>query len=410
LTLEVAESEGGIDEGALEKIHAQFDALQFLSQAANEGRDLSLLFISDLHKIITRHQVTYQAHDALGQPVLAPLHHGDWKREPNHVIRADGSLREYTPPLQVQEEMESLIEFYRDAADAHPVVRAAWLHHRFIIVHPFEDGNGRVARALVLLVLLGSHYAPLVVDRTRREDYIQALDSANDGDLVPLTRLFAELEERALLSELDPQAAPHVTGAVGVARAYADRLRSLRFATDAERSEEVARLAVEIQQRLHDHLESVGQDVAIAFSSADSTARATVESYGPPQPEALHWGIQLYRTAREVDFFTNLADGSWWARLHLKVLGQQLRYVAAVQKVGRGETGVLAVTVFAESVPPFEDRDEPRPFPTPLFRSTSRDSVVLLRSDEPHARWPEVVELVDRTLTAAVAEFGRILA
>ena len=87
-------------------------------------------------------------------------------------------------------------------SSVHPIVRTAWLHHRFICIHPFEDGNGRVARALVLLDLLKAEYAPLVVDRTVREGDIATLDAENLGDLRPLIRFFAELEKVALRAEL----------------------------------------------------------------------------------------------------------------------------------------------------------------------------------------------------------------
>ncbi|MDQ1306209.1 MAG: hypothetical protein QG671_2041, partial [Actinomycetota bacterium] len=50
------------------------------------------------------------------------------------------------------------------------------------------------------------------------------------------------------------------------------------------------------------------------------------------------------------DFYTNITGGTWWASLRLTVLGQKLRYVAVLQKVGHGETGVLALTIFAEAV------------------------------------------------------------
>jgi Fic/DOC family len=411
LTREVAEREGGIDDDALATIRSQFDALEFLARAAREGQDLSVFFVRQLHQAITQHQQTYEAHDALGRPCVLPLQHGQWKRQPNHVRRLDGSLLEYTPPEHVDMEMERLVEFYEQTADTHSVVRAAWLHHRFIIVHPFEDGNGRVARALVLLVLLRSNYAPLVVDRTRRGHYLNALDSANDGDLLPLARLFAELEIVALRSELErPVESPALAiGAVGVARAYADRLRSTKFTTDTQRSEAVTELAEAAHERLRDHLEALGHELQEVFSSIDPEARATVASASPPAPEARHWYIQLVRTAKALDFFTNLADGSWWVRLHLVVLNHALRYVVAIQKVGRGETGVLAVTVFAETVPPHEGDDELRALPTPLFTPSSRDSVTLVQSDDMNARWPEISDLVDQTLSAAVDEFGKLL-
>ncbi len=226
ITMEVAEREGGISEDALILIRDQLGALEYLVQAVRDGRELSVFFIRELHQLITRHQPTYDARDALGNLVQIPLPHGDWKTQPNHVRRSDGSLLEYTPPEHVPSEMDRLVELYTQTAGAHPVARAAWLHHRFICIHPFADGNGRVARALTLLVLLQGRFAPLVVDRRNREDYIASLDAANDGDLLPLVHLFARLEIVALRTELERPAAvsPASGSAVDIARAHIDRI------------------------------------------------------------------------------------------------------------------------------------------------------------------------------------------
>lgn len=124
---------------------------------------------------ICRTQHTYEARNDFGQILQRPLQHGAWKEQPNHVRRQDGTLLEYTPPEHVQSQMERLLELYNETTNEHPVVRATWLHHRFIRIHPFEDGNGRVARALTLLVLLRARYAPLVVDRTQRGAYLSRL-------------------------------------------------------------------------------------------------------------------------------------------------------------------------------------------------------------------------------------------
>ncbi|MDQ2875401.1 MAG: Fic family protein [Actinomycetota bacterium] len=163
---EVANRAGGIQEDTLLVIRSQYEALEYLADLAREEKiHLSVRVIRELHKIITRQQATYEARDQFGRVVQSPLRHGEWKDHDNHVIRADGSTLEYCPPLHVQSEMEQLVQFYEEAVSAHPLVRSAWLHHRFIQVHPFQGGNGRVARALTLLVLLGARYAPLVVDR-----------------------------------------------------------------------------------------------------------------------------------------------------------------------------------------------------------------------------------------------------
>ena len=90
LTLEVAEREGGVSPDALATINAQFEALTALVEAAREGRDLTVFFIRELHQAITRHQATYEARNDLGQILQVPLRHGEWKTQPNHVIRPGG--------------------------------------------------------------------------------------------------------------------------------------------------------------------------------------------------------------------------------------------------------------------------------------------------------------------------------
>jgi hypothetical protein len=83
--------------------------------------------------------------------------------------------------------------------------------------------------------------------------------------------------------------------------------------------------------------------------------------------------------------------------------------VAVIQRVGHGESGVLAVTVFAETVTSPTSEDDDRSLPTPLLRSTPADSVTLVFSDNPDERWGEVCELIDHTLAAAVAKFAQQL-
>ncbi|WP_283138480.1 Fic family protein [Rhizohabitans arisaemae] len=411
LTLDAASRDGGISDNTLEIIRSQYNALEFLAAEARGKRDLSLHFIRQLHEAITSHQATYEARDQFGRAFHAKLNHGAWKQQANHVDRADGSRLEYTPPEHVQSQMESLLEFHGETEDAHPVVRAAWIHHRFIRIHPFEDGNGRVARALTLLVLLRAGYAPLVVDRSQRASYIEALDAANDGDLGPLIRLFARLEIVALRSELEQPVltTPAITGAVGVAKAYAARLNDLRRRQDADRIRTLVSLADSVHERVIDYLGGLGEGIRTAFAAVDPTARATTDHASPPSDRAGYWRNQLIYTANRVDFYTNLTSGSWWVRLNIRVLDHTLRYLAAVQKSGHGETGVLVLTTYAEVlIRPVADEEEPTS-PTRCFEPTPHDSVTLVFSDRVDERWPEIVEVIDRTLAASVDRFGRQL-
>ncbi|MGH3609855.1 MAG: Fic family protein, partial [Pseudonocardiaceae bacterium] len=76
------------------------------------------------------------------------------------------------------------------AGGASPAVLAAWVHHRFTQIHPFRDGNGRVARLLATLVFIRAEWLPLVVRRDDRVRYLDALQEADNGDLLPLVKLF----------------------------------------------------------------------------------------------------------------------------------------------------------------------------------------------------------------------------
>jgi prophage maintenance system killer protein len=411
LVREVAEREGGIDDDAFETIRAQFNALEFLAEAAREARPLTVYFVQQLHELITRHQHVYEAVTDQGQRIEVPLHHGCWKSHPNWLERQDGTILECTPPEHVQTEMERLVTLFLDTEAAHPLTRAAWLHHRFIRIHPFEDGNGRVARALVLLVLLRSDYAPLVVDRHRRDEYLTALEAANGGDLRPLIRLFAQLEIVALRSEIElPTRTAHVgETAIQVAEGFVERLRNVRIGTEEARATATGAIADEVLARIAMELERQAAGLEAAFKRLDDRASAVVKSASPPSEEATWWRMQIINAAKAANFFTNLAEGAWWIRLGLRSLGQELRYVVAVQKVGHGETGVLAITVFAELVAPRGAGEDERSLPIPLFTPTSADSVTLTEKESVDDRWEEICHFIERTLAASVAEFSRLL-
>ena len=68
--------------------------------------------------------------------------------------------------------MDSLIELHRNHHDVAPEVEAAWLHHRFTQIHPFQE-NGRIARALATLIFVKAEL-PLVVRDSERDKYMHS--------------------------------------------------------------------------------------------------------------------------------------------------------------------------------------------------------------------------------------------
>lgn len=195
--LERFRAEGRIGAEALSLIRDQRDALEMVMDLVGGTRELTGSYVKELHAGLAAHQDRREAVDTLGRHRTAPLLKGEWKRLPNNPVSPDGRIHEYCPPEFVQDEIDRLLEWHREheAMGVCPEVEAAWLHHRFAQIHPFEDGNGRVARALTAAVFLKRDLLVLAVrDEPHREAYFDALEAADGGDLKPLVDLFADIQ------------------------------------------------------------------------------------------------------------------------------------------------------------------------------------------------------------------------
>lgn len=116
----------------------------------------------------------------------------------NEVLRNPGEYRniqvgieqvDYAPPpaILIPEEMRALIGWYRqNKGRLNPFELAVLLHTKFEMIHPFVDGNGRVGRALMNLVLERAGYPTLYLGLEHRSAYLNALVKADDGDYAPI--------------------------------------------------------------------------------------------------------------------------------------------------------------------------------------------------------------------------------
>ncbi len=116
----------------------------------------------------------------------------------SEVLRNPGDYRniqvgieqvDYAPPpaILIPEEMPALIGWYRqNKGRLNPFELAVLLHTRFEMIHPFVDGNGRVGRALMNLVLERAGYPTLYLGLEHRSAYLNALMKADDGDYAPI--------------------------------------------------------------------------------------------------------------------------------------------------------------------------------------------------------------------------------
>src|SRR5215211_4641360 len=144
---------------------AQLATYDLVLTAATENVPIVEAFIRRIHEVVCEPQDTHRVlvPDVGWQD--APLVKGKYKERPNHVVTGSGAVHAYAPVAETAPEMSRLVDELGTSAfrEAHPVIQAAYAHYAFVAIHPFADGNGRVARALSSVYLYRGAYVPLLV-------------------------------------------------------------------------------------------------------------------------------------------------------------------------------------------------------------------------------------------------------
>jgi len=161
---------------------SQLSAYDYVLDFATGEVPVAEAWIRKLHAEICGSQQTYQVWTEIGlQEQEMPK--GEYKRLPNHVIRADGKIHPHAPVEMTPAEMHRLCEELRGEPflAAHPILQAAYSHYALVVIHPFADGNGRVARALASAYTYRAWSVPVLVMVDNRTAYLSALAEADVG-------------------------------------------------------------------------------------------------------------------------------------------------------------------------------------------------------------------------------------
>ena len=78
------------------------------------------------------------------------------------------------------------------------IKKAAFIHHEFVRIHPFIDGNGRVARLITNFYLMKKGYPPIIIQKEDRKNYYQSLNKADLGDLSDFAMFIARSVNESL--------------------------------------------------------------------------------------------------------------------------------------------------------------------------------------------------------------------
>jgi Fic family protein len=355
----------------------QKDALDGVFDFVTSNRSLSTSYIKELHAALLRSQDTTEGLDAQGRHVEIPLIKGAWKSQANYPVR-EGITYTYCPPEHVDSEMDRLVAVHSAHLEAGvpSEVQAAWLHHRFTQIHPFQDGNGRVARAIASLVLVKDGLFPLVVTRDDKTHYLDALEAADNGNLVPLVTLIAKLQitqfrkataiSEALLIEEDVQAA--LGGLIKAAdKVAADKLASLKGVFD---------LAQVIEADLDERLTSISPTVTTALQRVSDNGVAFVTRANSETD--YYFRAQIIENAKKyIGYFVDASEYRSWVALNMR-WSRRAQLVFAIHGIGKPFNGSLICAPFLE----FKDTDEEGQTRTALTPVTEDGFVLFYNEDQ----------------------------
>ena len=165
-------------------IQGHDDAVMAIERAATEGDKLTGVFIRNLHRVLLKEPYETESLTPDNRRTMRTVALGDYKTTPNNVKTLTGEIYHFTPPEQVKPKMTDLLDWYRDqeSTGEHPIIIAATFHWRFVRIHPFDDGNGRMARLLMNLILLKHGYPLAIVDSDNKERYLSELERVDQTE------------------------------------------------------------------------------------------------------------------------------------------------------------------------------------------------------------------------------------
>lgn len=174
------------------EIRGHDDAAEAVEEALRTDEPLTEEFLLRLHRVLMSPVVAHEsASSGLPPPPTRPV--GRYKTVANSVRTARGE-KVFTPPEDTPEAVRGLVAWLdaqREAA-THPVAVAGEFHWRFVEIHPFYDGNGRMARLLTNSILRQRGYAEAVFRVHDRDRYLEHLERADAEGLSGLVGFIAD--------------------------------------------------------------------------------------------------------------------------------------------------------------------------------------------------------------------------
>ena len=175
------------DELILHEIEGTRRGLEFV--ATNYYEELTPQLIIELHKI------------SFGW--IFPDWAGKYRTIPVEYSGKEAPLPHLVPQLMLGlcEDLKERIKHLDFSRVGNIIELLAWFQHRFVVIHPFQDFNGRLARMLTSFILLKLELPPIEIaanTKTDRDHYLEAMYKADEGDLTKLQKLIETALDESL--------------------------------------------------------------------------------------------------------------------------------------------------------------------------------------------------------------------
>lgn len=177
------------------EISGHDEAIKWITEIVKDDFPLTEKFIRELHILLLKEPHEKPAITPDGKETVKRIEVGQYKSVPNHVQTRTGEIFRFATPEETPAKMHDLINWYREKKelpDVNPIILAAEFHYRFVRIHPFDDGNGRIARILMNFILMQYGYPPAIIKTADRQNYFSALQQADSGIFEPFFEYIAE--------------------------------------------------------------------------------------------------------------------------------------------------------------------------------------------------------------------------
>jgi len=335
-----------------------FEAMDFIFDVVKQNRPLTKGFIKELHQLITKNQDFTIGIDGLGRQVQIPLIKGDWKQAENNPKRDDNTVYTYCPPIHVDSEMEQLISIYHElnVKEINPVIISAWTHHAFTQIHPFQDGNGRIARLLASLILIKGGLFPFTVKRNEKVKYINALEKADQNEPQELVSFFCEIEKSSIENILNFKSEKIDVSLSEIALIFNEKIEELQSQNRERRQKQLETNRNIIFNLVYSLVGEVRNELDLIIPHAQ--ARVRIKSVLPSQKDYFWYNRQIadYATIHNY-YFNKLLPRGWFQFSFCISSDQRYDLIISIHHYSYDDS-VIAIGSFLEFAEKREGVDE----------------------------------------------------